>query len=126
MPLYVFLLNNMLDRAWTDVTCQQMKAYIGILIMMGILQLPHLDMYWQIDEEILSTPGLSEIISRNRFQQISRFLHFADNAKQYPAGHGRHDKLFKVRNLLDLITTQCAANYTPHQAVIVDEAMIPI
>ena len=98
-----------------------MKAYIGMLIMMGVLHLPHLDMYWQIDEEILSTPGLSEIMSRNRFQQIGRFLHLADNAKQVMQDV---TKLFKVRNVLNLITTQCAANYTPHQAVTVDEAMI--
>jgi len=107
------------------VTCQEMKVYIGILIMMGILHLPHLDMYWLVDNDILGTPGISELMSRNKFQQISCFLHLADNAQQYPAGHPRHDKLFKVRNLLDLITRQCAANYTHHQAVTVDEAMIP-
>jgi len=33
-------------KTWFDVTCQEMKAYNGMLIMMGILQLPHLDMYW--------------------------------------------------------------------------------
>jgi len=102
-----------------------MKAYIGMLIMMGILQLLHLDMYWQVDDEILGTPGISELMSRNRFQQISRFLHLVDNSQQHPAGYERHDKLFKVPKLLDLITTQSAANYTPHQAATVDEAMIP-
>ena len=102
-----------------------MKAFIGMLIMMGILHLPHLDMYWQVDEEILSTPGISEIMSRDKFLQIYRFLHLADNRQQHPVGHPRHDKLFKVRNLLNLVTAQCASNYTSHQAVTVDEAMIP-
>jgi len=82
-------------------------------------------MYWQVDDEIFGTPEISELMSRNRFQQISRFLHLADNSQQHPAGQARHDKLFKVQKLLDLITTQCAANYTLHQAVTVDEAMIP-
>ncbi|XP_065915189.1 chimeric ERCC6-PGBD3 protein-like [Dysidea avara] len=112
-------------RPWKDVTCEEMKAFIGMLIMMGILHLPHLDMYWQVNEEILSTPGISEIMSRDKFLQIYRFLHLADNRQQHPAGHPRHDKLFKVRNLLNLVTAQCASNYTPHQAVTVDEAMIP-
>ena len=89
-----------------------MKVYIRMLIMMGILQLPHLEMYWQVDDKILGTPGISELMSRNKFQQISRFLHLSDNSQQHPASH---DKLFKVRNLLDLITTLCAANYTPHR-----------
>ena len=72
-------------RTWFDVTCQEMKAYVGMLIMMGILQLPHLDMYWQVDDEILGNPGISQLMSQIRFQQISRFLQLADNSQQHPA-----------------------------------------
>ena len=68
-----------------EETCQEMKAYIGMVIMMGILQLPHLDMYWQVDDEILGNPGISQLISQIRFQQISRFLHLADNSQPHPA-----------------------------------------
>jgi len=57
-------------------------------------------MYWQVDDKILGTPGISELMSRNRFQQIGHFLHLADNSEQDLAGHARHNKLFKVRNLL--------------------------
>lgn len=34
-------------RPWEDVTTPEMQAFVGLLIMMGILHLPRLEMYWQ-------------------------------------------------------------------------------
>ena len=87
---------------------------------MGVLHLPCLEMYWQSDCNLIETPGVSSIMSRVRFEQIFRFLHLADNL-QDPG----NDKLFKVRCFVDLVTNQFQANYTLHQAVTIDEAMIP-
>ena len=57
-------------RPWTDVSIEEMKAFIGMLILMGVLQLPRIEMYWQIDDDLIKTPGVSSIMSRVRFQQI--------------------------------------------------------
>ena len=35
------------------------------------------------------------------------------------------DKLFKIPHFVDLVTTQFSENYTVHQPVTIDEAMIP-
>ena len=32
-------------RAWTDITVEEMKAFIGLLIIMGVVKLPRLIMY---------------------------------------------------------------------------------
>ena len=112
-------------RPWTDVSTEEMKAFIGLLILMGVLHLPRIEMYWQIDDDLMRTPGISSIMSRIRFQQIFRFLHLADSSGQIPAGQPGHDKLYKVRKYVDLITSQFSANYTLHQPVTIDEAMIP-
>ena len=58
-------------------------------------------------------------MSRVKFEQIFRFLHLAGNSRD--PGNG---KLFKVRRFVDLTTNQFQANYTLHQAVTIDEAMI--
>ena len=34
-------------RPWHDTTVAEMMAFTGILIIMGIIQLPQLEMYWQ-------------------------------------------------------------------------------
>ena len=97
-----------------------MKAFVGLLIIMGILQLPRLEMYWQTDSNLLQTPGVSSVMSQIQFEQIWRFLHLADNLQD-----DKTDKLFKVRHFVDLITAQFSDNYTLHQPVTIDEAMIP-
>ena len=82
-------------------------------------------MYWQIDDDLIKTPGVSSIMSRVRFQQIFRFLYLADSSHQIPAGQPGYDKLYKVRKYVDLTTSQFTTNYTLHQPVTIDEAMIP-
>ncbi len=112
-------------RPWEDVTTPEMKAFVGLLIAMGVLHFPRLEMYWQVTHPLLGTPGISSIMSRMRFEQIFRFLHLADSDQQIPAGQPGHDRLFKVRGLLDLVLPRFESNYTLHQAVSIDEAMIP-
>jgi len=94
-----------------------MKAFVGILIMMGTLQL---QMYWK--QEKLCTPGISTLIGHIQFEQILRFLHLADNSCQRPP---EHDRLFKVRRYTTLITDQFELNYTLNQSITIGEAMIP-
>ena len=81
-------------------------------------------MYWEKGDDILSTPGISSLMGRVKFE-ILRFLHLADNSRQRPAGHPDHDKLFKVRQYTTFTTHQFEAMYTLHQPVTIDEAMIP-
>ena len=107
-------------RPWHDVTVEDMKAFVGLLIIIGILQLPRLEMYWQTESNLIHTPGVSSVISRIRFEQIWRYLHLADNSQD-----NKTDKLFKVRHFVDLVRAQFSENYTLHQPVTIDEAMIP-
>ena len=112
-------------RPWHAVTIVEMKAFIGLTIIMGIIQLPRLEMYWQTSHSLICTPGVSSIMSLVRFEQIFRFLHLANSTLQVPAGQPGYDRLFKVRELLDIVTPLFESEYTLHKQVTVDEAMIP-
>jgi len=112
-------------RNWYDVTVDEMRAFVGMLILMGICRMPRLDLYWQIMVPLIRTSGISDIMSRVRFQQIFRFLHLADSAGQVHPGEDGHDKLYKIRGFMDLLTRQFFDNYTPTEYVTIDEAMIP-
>ena len=51
------------SRAWSDVTVEEMKAFVGMLILMGILQLLRLEMYWQTTHSLIITTGMSAVMS---------------------------------------------------------------
>ena len=91
---------------------------------MGICRLPRLRLYWTTQHPYIS-PGICEIMSLTRFEQIYRFLHLCDSEQQVAAGQPGYDYFFKVRKLLDLLSPRFLSQYNTHEELSVDEAMIP-
>ena len=56
--------------------------------------------------------------------QISRYLHFVDNDHLAQRGDPAHDRLGKVRPLIDHLSSKFETLYEPSKKVAVDEAMI--
>ncbi len=110
-------------RSWPNITSDEVKEFLGFSILMGISILPSLDDYWQRDTTLRYAP-IADRISRDRFRDISRYLHFADNGTLEPRGSPSYDRLGKIRPLLSYIDHQCTQLYNPHREVAVDEAMI--
>ena len=120
-----FIDNNSSTRAWTDTTVEELKAFVGLLILMGIVRLPRLELYWSTSFPLIRTPGISSIMPLMRFEQLWRFLHLTDNNNKIPYGQIGHDKLFKVRKLLDLLCPLFESEFEMYQSCAIDEAMIP-
>lgn len=112
-------------RPWTPTTEEEMRAFIGMLIIMGVLKSPRLEMYWTQKWPEIATPGISSIMPLRRFEQIFRFFHLTNNENQIPFGQPGHDTLYKVRELLDVVSPRFDEEYTIHQQCTIDEAMIP-
>ena len=108
---------------WEQVTLEEMKAFYGFTILMGVVRLPSLHDYWRCDDHFHYSPIASRI-SRSRFFELRRYLHFADNSKLAPPGGDGYQKLGKVRPLIDAIVRKCRSLYNVHRDVSVDEAMI--
>ncbi len=107
---------------WVDTDIEEMKKFIGIVFLMGIIYKPSIAMYWSTNE-LLETPAFSKIMSRNRFQLILKFLHFNDNRLYDPTDEDC-DRLHKVRTLIDIMR-DCFQNvYAPEQKLSVDESLV--
>ena len=70
-------------RKWVDVTIPEMKKFIALYLLTGIIQKPEIGQYWSTNP-IIRTPFFNEIMARNRFQSILEFLHFNDNSGYLP------------------------------------------
>ena len=79
---------------WTKLTAEELWAYFGFMILMGINQLPALADYWKLDPTYRYGP-IADRITRDRFLEISRYLHFVDNTTLPPRTDPSHDKLGK-------------------------------
>lgn len=108
---------------WSCVTDQEVLAFIGFSILMGINQLPALTDYWRRDPYFRYHPIVDRI--RDRFLDLWRFIHFVDNTEMTMSRTDpNYNRLWKIRPILDTILKQCQGNYHPHQQQSIDEAMI--
>ena len=101
----------------------EIKAFIGILLAMGVHRLPHLHDYWN-QHPLLGAPGLTHSMPRDRFKQILMYLHINDNTQAKPHNDSQYDKLHKIRPLLNKIRDNTQKAYMPHQQLSIDEAMV--
>ena len=108
---------------WAKMTAEELKAFLGFSILMGINHLPSLNDYWSQDPRLRYTP-VADCISRDRFHELSRYLHFVDNDTLIPRGCDGHHRLGKVRPLIDHLSTKFAEAYNPNHDLAVDEVMI--
>ena len=127
---------------WTDVTADDIWAFLGFALLMGINRLPQLHLYWNTNPAFHYLP-IAERITRDRFMAIWRFLHFTSNSPSTPsttvsassssAGASSssssdptrtHDRLWKVRPVISAVVAACKSNYRPHREQAIDEAMV--
>ena len=100
-----------------EIVVFELKAFMGLCILMGILRLPSRRMYWRTTGWLQTR--FTEIMSGNRFDFIWKYIHLANNAND-----DKTDKLFKVRPLIDMLKSSFKGAYQPNTFTI-DESMIP-
>lgn len=112
------------SKNWNDVTLDEMKAFIGCLIVMGIHQLPALKHYWSSDP-FLRVESIASVMTANRFKKIIENLHCNDNDTQPLKSDPNFDKLHKIKPLLEFLNEKVRKVYKPSGVITVDESMIP-
>lgn len=108
-------------RIWTDVGPDEMRAFLGVIFLMGIVKKPGIHNYWST-KWMTSTPGISELFSRERFLMIYRVFDFRD--AKIPLSESAKDPLFRIRPLLQTTLTYFRAKYNPKRELTIDECMI--
>ena len=66
-----------------QTTLEELCAFLGINILMGIHKLPKMRDYWLVDEGLRNTL-IQKTMTRDRFFEILQNLDFADNLQKLP------------------------------------------
>ena len=77
-------------------------------------------MYWESEIKI---PRVSEVMSRNRYKSLRKYLHVRDNSEK-DLEENKNDKLFKISTVLDHVRKNCL-QIEPEQDNSIDEQIIP-
>ena len=102
-------------RNWRAITLTEMKAFVGVIIQMGLVQLSDIKDYWST-HITLNLPFFRSVFSRDRFLQIFWMLHVGETAS--------HSKRSKIQPFIDLIIPLFQRYLNPSQELSIDESMI--
>lgn len=79
-------------------SCLYIKKFVGILIFMSVEHFPSERSYWN---EKFGYDPVKTVMPVNKFELIRSLLHFNDNMKHLPKEHPDHDRLHKIRPVIE-------------------------
>ncbi|XP_045101311.1 piggyBac transposable element-derived protein 3-like [Portunus trituberculatus] len=103
------------------LTSDEMKTFIGILLVSGYCCIPRHRLYWQRQPDVYNEL-IADSMRRDRFDEIMKYFHAADNTKL-----PKKDKYGKVSPLMEILN----GNFLKYGEVFgpinisIDESMIP-
>ena len=111
------------DPTWTPTNSEDIKAFIGIHIIMGLANYPRYHLYWSQDD-YFTNYGIKNTMPRRRFQALERYLHINNITKIPKKGEPDFDPLYHVRLIINSCRIQFQKAYTPGRELSIDEGMI--
>uniref|UniRef100_A0A2H1W609 SFRICE_037012 n=1 Tax=Spodoptera frugiperda TaxID=7108 RepID=A0A2H1W609_SPOFR len=111
------------SKNWKPVTQQDIKAYLGVLILMGLNPLPDMELYWSSDP-FYYNKEIAQVFPIVRFKKITENLHLNDNEMEPPRGSSEYDKLYKLRPLLTELNTVYQREAFNSAVQSIDECMV--
>ena len=102
---------------WRNVTEEEIKKFLGLILHMGLVSMPTYREYWS-NSRLYSNELFPSVMPRERFQAIIRFLHFGEDP-QY-----ENDRLSKIRLLSNHFNRTMNEVYTPSKMLSLDESVM--
>lgn len=105
--------------AQIELGLDEMKLFLGVLIISGYDSKPRRRMYWEEADDVRNIL-VSKSIRRNKFDHIMKYIHFNDNTKI-----NSKDRLFKLSPIIKKLKKSFIEFNSWDVQSSVDEAMIP-
>ena len=77
---------------WYETNANEIKRFFGLIIWIGLVRLPKIELYW-INDERYNLRFPRSVMSRNRFELLLRFVHFSNNEE--------NDRLCKIIHIIN-------------------------
>ena len=91
---------------------------------MGLVKVPDYSFYWS-GNKFLGNQGFKDVMPIKRYEKLNQYMHANNSATDIPVDQPGHDKLHKIRPLIDSSLHNFSVRYKPNQNQSVDEAMVP-
>ena len=104
---------------WDKITRQELEAYFGFMILMGLVPLPSYHDYWRKMNFFNTTQWQTE------YHEISFLKYHVNNSTISSSYSENYDRLCKVHTILEYLCDKVQHLYDPHCECSIDKAMVP-
>lgn len=118
--------NNRLNGGprWYPTDRIELRAWIGLTILMGLKGTPSVRDYWSRDS-FFRCPLMRSVMSRDRFEAIKRCLHCVDNStRPNEKSDPGYDKIGLVRWVVEGFVQKAKELWHPEKYITVDEIIV--
>jgi hypothetical protein len=109
---------------WYPIMKDELLCWYGVLVLMGLKDLPNIRLYWS-PNDFYGCQVIKSYMNIQRFEAITRCIHLVDNGTLPEPGEVGHDKLGKLRWLVEHFSTVSQELYNCEVNCTVDEIMVP-
>ena len=95
-----------------------MEGFFAVIISMGVIQLPEIELYWS-SKWVGEIPFFGRMFARKRFEQMFWMLHVS---RDDPTDPGK--RINKVKDVLQPLISNFQRSYQPGRNLAVDETMV--
>lgn len=109
---------------WLPVTVNEVKAFMGLVILMGIQNLPDVSHYWS-SSRYDGSQTFCRTMTLERFRQIAANIRMGGfTADEYSTGtSSKPQRIFGP--MLDMLATAMWDTYRPNCSLVIDQAHLP-
>lgn len=109
---------------WVPVTASEIRGFVGLIILMGIQNLPDLSHYWSWTHHD-NSHTFYRTMSLKRFRQIAASVRMGSINTEECRGTKSRDPFHIFRPMLDLLGGAMWDTYQPNCSLAVDRALLP-
>ena len=92
-----------LNSVWYDLTMEEFKAYLGIILASGLIQLKSWKEYWS-EDKLTRQPIFVETFTYIRWKTITKFLNFGNPDKENKCRLGKIWNIYTELQVIFIFT----------------------
>lgn len=86
-----------------DIDTGELDKFLSVMLWMSLVRVSSSRLYWS---DTMGFPQIINALPMRRFEEIKRFIHFNDNTTAVEKDQPEHDRLHKVRPLLEKLRSR--------------------
>ncbi len=111
------------DPYWTETTDEEISAYLGLNILIGLDNKPSYSLYWNRDP-FIGNQGFISTMPQRRYEKLTQYFHVSDRESEPARGSPGYDRLYKVRPVIECLQENFKEFNQPSREQAIDEGMI--